>query len=142
MLLAREELSKESTALETVIAPLRRAPPTAAKLILPVWGYKYVRKFLETSLPTLLAPGNIPALARAIDCEFIVLTSEDDKDFISEHGAFKRLSDICRTRIRTIDHLITDGNHSTTITLAYTEVVRSRPARRWSTRVLLPVSDT
>jgi hypothetical protein len=108
-----------------VIGSLRRSAPTHVKIILPVWGYKYVRKFLETSLPTLLAPGNVPALASGMDCEFIILTSEDDRDFISEHPAFKRLTDVCDTEIRLIDHFISDGNHSTTITLAYTEVVRS-----------------
>jgi hypothetical protein len=141
VLLAREDLSNQATAVETVIAPLRRCPPTAVKVILPVWGYKYVRKFLETSLPTLLAPGNVPALANAMDCEFIILTSEDDREFISEHSMFKRLAEVCRTRIRLIDHLISDGNHSTTITLAYAEVVRSAGAAMVDTCFFFLVSD-
>ena len=32
-----------------------RSPPKAAKLLLCVWGYHYVRQFLEFGLPTLLA---------------------------------------------------------------------------------------
>jgi len=36
-----------------------RAPPKAAKLLLCVWGYSYVRQFLECGLPTLLAPGTM-----------------------------------------------------------------------------------
>src|SRR5215470_16627518 len=122
--------------------PLRRASaPNAVKLMVPVWGYQHVRQFLETSLPTLLAPGNIPALAAALDSEFIILTSEDDKEFISEHPAFKYLSSLCRTGIRLIDHLITDGNHSTTITIAYTEVVRSVGAAMVDTCFFFLVSD-
>src|SRR5262249_57220038 len=66
---------------------LRRVPPpVAVKLMVPVWGYQHVRQFLETSLPTLLAPGNVPALAAALDCEFIILTSEEDRDYIREHA--------------------------------------------------------
>jgi hypothetical protein len=141
VLLTREGFSKPSTPVETAIAPLRRSPPAAIKLILPVWGYKYVRKFLETSLPTMLAPGNVPALASALDCEFIILTSEDDKDFIADHPAFQYLSSLCPTSIRLIDHLITDGNHSTTITLAYTEVVRSVGPAMVDTCFFFLVSD-
>ena len=74
---------------------------------------------------TLLAPGNIPAVAAALPTEFVLLTSADDEPYIREHGTIKRLATICKTEIRIIDHLITDGNYSTTITLAYTEAVRA-----------------
>src|SRR5262245_25597869 len=60
-----------------------------------------------------------------MDCEFIILTSDDDRDYITEHPGYRRLASVCNTQIRLIDHLITHGNHSATITLAYTEVVRS-----------------
>ena len=43
-----------------------RAPPKAVKLLLCVWGYDYVRQFLECGLPTLLALGNVPALVAAL----------------------------------------------------------------------------
>ena len=44
-----------------VVSHELRSPPKAAKLLLCVWGYSYVRQFLECGLPTLLAPGNVPA---------------------------------------------------------------------------------
>ncbi len=121
----REASSSRPSVIEPVVPPQRRSPPRAIKLALPVWGYRFVRQFLESSLPTLLAPGNIPALAKALPCEFVILTSAEDEAFIREHPAFKRLAAVCRTEIRLVDHLITDGNYSTTITLAYTELVRS-----------------
>lgn len=93
--------------------------------MLPVWGYNFVRQFLEWSLPTLLAPGNLPALAARLPTRFILLTSVDDEPYIREHAAIKRLSGVCKVEFRLIDHLITDGNYSTTITLAYTEAVRA-----------------
>src|SRR5262249_20131427 len=142
VLVAREVFSDRSTVVEgSTDGRLRRSPPTAAKLVLPVWGYRYVRQFLEVSLPTLLAPGNIPALAQALDCEFIILTSVDDQSQIAEHPAFARLSKVCRTSIRLIDHLITDGNHSTTITIAYTEAIRSVGAAMVDTCFFFLVSD-
>jgi hypothetical protein len=101
-----------------------RSPPKAAKLLLCVWGYHYVRQFLEFGLPTLLAPGNVPAVAAELPTEFVILTSSDDESFIMEHPTFKQLGSICKATIHPIDHLISDGNYSTTITLAYTEAVR------------------
>jgi hypothetical protein len=118
-----------------------RSPPKAVRLLLCAWGYSYVRQFLEYSLPTMLAPGNIPALAAALPAEFVILTSADDESFISEHPTFKRLGSICQTRIRTIDHLITDGNYSTTITLAFTEAVRELGEAMIDTCFLFLVSD-
>jgi hypothetical protein len=119
----------------------RRSRPYAAKLLLPVWGYNYVRQFLEIGLPTLLAPGNVPAVARSLLAEFIILTSADDEAFIREHPGFKRLAAVCPTTISTIDHLITDGNYSTTITLAYTEAVRNVGAAMVDTCFFFLVSD-
>jgi 2-polyprenyl-3-methyl-5-hydroxy-6-metoxy-1,4-benzoquinol methylase len=118
-----------------------RSPPKAVKLLLCAWGYSYVRQFLEYSLPTMLAPGNIPALAAALPAEFIILTSADDEPFISEHPTFKQLASICKTRINKIDHLISDGNYSTTITLAYTEAVRELGEAMTDTCFIFLVSD-
>jgi len=109
---------------ESVRADRRSTPPAAIKLLLPVWGYRFVRQFLDASLPTLLAPGNLPTLAGTLPCEFVILTSESDAPYIREHPTFRALSEICDTEIRLIDHLITGTNYSTTLTLAYTEMVR------------------
>ena len=109
--LSREKVTAGPLAPEML--QQRRSAPTAVKVLLPVWGYQYVRQFLECGLPTLLAPGNVPGLATELPTEFVILTSADDEGFIREHSAFRRLSAICQTEIRLIDHLITDGNYST-----------------------------
>ncbi len=119
----------------------RPTPPTATKLLLPVWGYQFVRPFLDATLPTLLAPGNLPALARMLPSKFIILTSEDDEPFIRLHPTFRALSDICPTEIRLIDHLITGTNYSTTLTLAYAEAVREIGSAMLDTSFLFLLSD-
>jgi hypothetical protein len=119
----------------------RRSAPRAIKILLPVWGYNYVRQFLKCCLPTLLAPGNVPALAAALPTEFVLLTSADDAAFIQEHPTFKRLTGICEAKVKSIDHLITDGNYSTTITLAYTEAVREVGEAMLDTCFFFLVSD-
>ena len=50
-----------------------RPPLAAVTLLLPVWGYRFVSQFLEFCLPTLLARGNIPAIAAALPCRFVLL---------------------------------------------------------------------
>lgn len=125
--------------------PLRsqspRALPRAAKVLLPVWGHRFVRQFLELGLPTLLAPGNVPAVAASLPTEFVILTSSDDAPLIQETVTFKRLAAICSAKIHPIDHLITDSNHSTTITLAYTEAIRAAGEAMVDTCFFFLVSD-
>ena len=106
-------------------SPQVRPPPTAVKLLLPVWGYRYINQFLEFGLPTLLASGNIPAIAATLPCEFQLLTSAADAPIIAEHRAWQKLQSICQVKIVPIDDLITGDNHTTTITLAFSRAVRA-----------------
>jgi len=119
----------------------RRQKPKVAKLLLPVWGYRHVRQFLETSLPTLLAPGNIPAVARSLPCEFVFLTSAEDEAYIRQQPLFHQLAEVCDVEIRRIDHLITGSNYSTTITLSYTEAIRAAGEDMLETCFFFLVSD-
>lgn len=48
------------------------------RLLVPVWGYDYIRPFLNYGLATLLAPGNLPALAKYGDVTLELLTTERD----------------------------------------------------------------
>lgn len=113
----------------------------SVKLLLPVWGHRYVRQFLEVGLPTLLAPGNVPALAQSLPTEFAILTSAADQSYIRQHPTFLRLAEVCRASIRPIDHLITAGNNSTTLTLAYTEAIRAAGPAMLDTCFMFLVSD-
>jgi hypothetical protein len=122
-------------------APLRRSPVTSIKLLLPVWGHRYVRQFLDVGLPTLLVPGNVPALAQSLPCEFQFLTSAADERYIRGHPAFRRLAGACPATVRPIDHLITAGNNSTTLTLAYLEAIRAAGPAMLDTCFFFLVSD-
>src|SRR3954447_15949240 len=103
----------------------RRPPPKQVVCLLPLWGFEYVKTFLDLALPTWLAEGNLPAVAGMIPTEFVFLTSREDEIYLRAHPGFKRLSAVCRTRVHFIDHLITGSNYSTTITLSYLEAMRA-----------------
>lgn len=113
----------------------------AIKVLLPVWGASYVKQFLEYTLPTLVAPGNLPALAQALPCNLEILTTADSEPIIRSHPGFARLNEIVVTSFRRIDHLVTAGNHSTTITLAYVEAVRACGKEMLDTCFIFLVSD-
>lgn len=91
-----------------------------AKLLLVVWGERYIDRFSELALPCLLAPGNLPALASGCELEFIVLTSEVGADYFRRHRSLQRLPGICPLRFIAIDDLISEGVYGVTLTLAFT----------------------
>ena len=80
-------------------------------------------------------------LPRHCRAEFIILTSADDEAYIREHPHSSGLPKLCETELRLIDHLITDGNYSATITLAYVEAVRDAGEAMVDTCFFFLVSD-
>src|SRR5216683_1279831 len=120
---------------------VQRPPLKRIRCLVPIWGYAYVKKFLEVGLPTWLSEGNLPAISRMLPTEFVLLTSREDEIYLRAHPGFKRLSAICETTIHFVDHLITGTNYSTTITLAYTEAIRATGDDMLDTCFLFLVSD-
>jgi hypothetical protein len=57
------------------------------------WGEAFVDKFLNYNLPSMLAPGNIPALARGRKVVHSIVTTESDRETIVAHPVFARLSE-------------------------------------------------
>jgi hypothetical protein len=55
------------------------------------WGEAFVDKFMNYCLPSLLAPGNIPALARRKRVVHSIVTTEADRDRMIAHPIFPRL---------------------------------------------------
>lgn len=113
-----------SSALDGRAPASSRPPLKRVRCLLPIWGYRYVRQFLETGLPTWLAPGNLPALSANLPTEFVLLVSREDEGTLRAHPRFADLEAVCSVTLHYIDHLITGSNYSTTITLAYLEAVR------------------
>ena len=134
----------------SVAAPGERGPeagdsnrggPKAIQLLVPVWGTPFISQFLRVSLPTLLAPGNLPALAKSLPCKLVFLTSSDDAADLRDHAAVHYLRSVCDVEIRTIDDLITGDNYSTTITLAYARAVRAAGDAMLDTCFFFMISD-
>jgi hypothetical protein len=58
-----------------------------------VWG-RYVAKFMNYCVPSLLADGNIPTLAKKKRVVHSIVTTEADREIIVAHPAFARLSEV------------------------------------------------
>jgi hypothetical protein len=71
----------------------------------------------------------------------VSLTSEEDGPLIHSHPAWRHLQKICAADIEPIDDLITQSNHSATMTLALARAMRSYGAAVVDTCFVLWMSD-
>ena len=94
-----------------------------AKFLTVVWGEAYIKRFASLSLPSFLAPGNLPALAETTELEVVIMTRRDDVEYFETQPAFGRLRTICPVRFVEIDDLITTSAYGVTLTLAYARAV-------------------
>lgn len=89
------------------------------KFLTVVWGERYIERFCSLSVPSFIAPGNLPSLVVGTELEVVIMTREADRRYFERNLSFLRLCDICRVRFLPIDDLITTGVHGVTLTLAY-----------------------
>ena len=117
-----------------------RLPPDNIQILLPVWGERYVRDFLDFCLPSLLAPGNIPALSRLAPCTFVLLTPVRDAAAIKQSPLWGLLRRHCEVRIEPLDDLVSESS-STVLTLAYASAIRQAGKRAIDTCFIPLVAD-
>ncbi|TAK76566.1 MAG: hypothetical protein EPO11_04050 [Gammaproteobacteria bacterium] len=110
-------------------------------VLLAIWGERYIKDFLELSLPSLLAPGNVPALASHYPVRFVFLTRTRDVDVFSDHPAIQKLKTYCEVDYLSLDDLITIENYSTTLTLALDRAIRSTGKKMLKTYFLILMAD-
>ncbi|HEY7298441.1 MAG TPA: hypothetical protein VH684_10935 [Xanthobacteraceae bacterium] len=90
-----------------------------ARLIIPVWGERYVDKVLSITLPAVLAPGNMPALCRNFDVELVIVTESRLFDLIRRAPAFQAAARVCATKLAALDDVLTDFATDYGITLTH-----------------------
>jgi hypothetical protein len=122
-----------------------RIPSTTDKppvvFLLAVWGESYIKQFFGLSLRSLLAPGNIPAMAENYDCTFIFLTNQQAYPIFKRQPLLKLLEQYCHVEFVEISDMIFGDNYSATITLAYERGMRSRGAAICDTYFVYLVAD-
>lgn len=80
----------------------RPLSPARFHCITPVWGAKYVARFVDMALPSLLAAGNLPSLP-AGKCFYQVFTRSVDVPALLAAPSFRRLKELVSVSIELID---------------------------------------
>jgi hypothetical protein len=71
-------------------------------LIVTVWGQDYVDRFLDIALPSLLSPGNLPALAE-YKTRFVFVTAAQEQSWLRRSPLFGELENLTDVRFLSID---------------------------------------
>lgn len=81
--------------------PMTGQPVTVPPIhvIVPVWGAAYTRCFLDVGLPSLLAPGNLPALDRDKGNVLHILTTKADREVIEQEAVWQRARAVLDCRV-------------------------------------------
>ncbi|QPH52603.1 hypothetical protein [Pontivivens ytuae] len=111
------------------------------RFLTAVWGERYVREFASLSLPSFLAPGNLPALVREVDLEVVIMTTQSSSEAFDREPAVRRLRETAPCRFIFIDDLVTNGLYGVTLTLAYARGIMDAGAAQTDTWFVFMNSD-
>jgi hypothetical protein len=76
------------------------------RIICYAWGAKYVDILLSLTLPSLLAPGNLPFVATEVPCMVVVLTERRFFAKLNSHPVIIEIRKHCPVRLIRLDDLI------------------------------------
>jgi hypothetical protein len=115
----------------------------AARLIIPVWGKRYANKVVSTTLPAVLAPGNLPELCRTFAVELVIVTESWLFDLFRGASSFAAIERICAVRLVPLDDVLTDlaTDYGVTLTHALFRGFSDLGARMTETYLLFLNAD-
>ncbi|MFQ5732237.1 MAG: hypothetical protein ACE5KM_09815 [Planctomycetaceae bacterium] len=73
-----------------------------------VWGEAFTELYLNASLPSELAPGNLPDVPNIADCRYRYFTTERDAERIRRSPLFERLSGLLPVEFVSIEDILRD----------------------------------
>lgn len=88
------------------------------RLITIVWGDEYCDRIVNITLPSILAPGNLPTLVEKFSCELVIVTEKRLYERIDNSAAGLAVKKYCNIRYVAIDDLI-EGNAGYGMSLTY-----------------------
>lgn len=101
----------------TAVQPRKRI-----RMLIPLWGEAYYRKWLELPAAALLAPGNLPHLRQRAEFELVFLCKARDEELLGSHPTVRELAAQVQVKTVTIDEFFpTVGgvSYGVPLTLAY-----------------------
>jgi hypothetical protein len=82
-----------------------------ARVITTAWGKGYLDELLTVTLPALIAPGNLPALAQLFECEVVLVTETAFFESVRRTSIFQQIEKICQARLVSLDDLVMTRLH-------------------------------
>ena len=76
-----------------------------------IWGKTYVERWAQLNAPALLAPGNIPALAKEMRVNLVFYTTREDRERIRSLAVYSRLKQHASIRFVMINSILRDTAH-------------------------------
>lgn len=107
-------------------------------LILAVWGETYINLFLNVSLPSLMAEGNLPVLYSDEKQDFYIYTRSEDIKQFEEHIAFAKVKDFFTIVYVNIDIEFPAGHSWSVMTSCHNHAVRQAFQKRSTMILLIP----
>jgi hypothetical protein len=105
--------------------PGRKTGRQPVRMLIAVWGPRYIDVFCRICLPSLLSPNNLAVLAGAHDLEVVLLTRSEDAHAITAYPAFDRLLTVAPVAFLDIDDILggvfapAAGNYGMALTQAF-----------------------
>ena len=81
-------------------------PKPPVRLVTYAWGKEYIDKLLTFTLRSVVAPGNLPALASQFECSVVIVTEKRFFDYVKRHATSKRIESICPLRLLPLDDIV------------------------------------
>ncbi|HTP81628.1 MAG TPA: hypothetical protein VMQ11_01720 [Alphaproteobacteria bacterium] len=71
-------------------------------IVVPVWGERYVQRWLRYGLASLLADGNLPVLAKVAPTKLLLCSTQEDLSVLLASPLLKAVRDLCGLRVVTL----------------------------------------
>jgi hypothetical protein len=84
-------------------------PSPKARLVTYAWGKEHLDELLNYALASALAPGNLPALSKALDCTVVVVTEKALFDHVRASSTVRALGRILPLKLVALDDLISES---------------------------------
>ena len=82
-----------------------------ARLVIPVWGARYIERLNAACLPAVLAPGNLPHLAEHFDCELAIVTQAALFDQVRALSSVQAAQRHCALKLIAMDDVLSHPNY-------------------------------
>ena len=127
------------SARRTVAATRKRI-----RMLIPLWGEAYYRKWLELPAASLLASGNLPHLRARTEFELVFLCKAQDQGFLASHPTLRALAAQVAVKTVTIDEFFPargSVSYGVPLTLAYAKGIGDLGEDGLGTYVILMNAD-